>query len=68
MNNLLEPKLIGLMNNDKERLIMGRWPIFSTFRVLSVQYFREMQVVTIINWFLNFHKSLPKGILRGVFS
>jgi hypothetical protein len=49
------------VDDDKKRLIVGSFPVLFTLCGLSIQDFRELQVVTIVNGFLNFHKSLPKN-------
>jgi hypothetical protein len=46
--DLLEPKLIDLMDDDEEHLIVAFFRRLETFRMLTVQDFIELYIVGIV--------------------
>jgi hypothetical protein len=49
MMKLLEPKLIGLMNDDEKHFIMGRQILFIAFGKLRIKNSIKLQVIVIVH-------------------
>jgi hypothetical protein len=47
---LLEPKLIGLMYDDKQHLVMSRLPPPKTLGMLGIQDLVQLQIIAIMNF------------------
>jgi hypothetical protein len=60
--DLLEPELIDLMDDNEEHLIVAFFRQPKTFRMLTVQYFIELDVVGIIKLI---HRFSPGPSLRA---
>jgi hypothetical protein len=50
MMQLLEPKFIGLVNNNEEHFIVRRTILPAAFRILCVENFVELEVIVIVNF------------------
>ena len=49
VQNLLEPKLVGLVHDDEQHLIVGRLAVIFTLHVLGIEQFVELQIVGVVD-------------------
>ena len=52
VQDLLEPKLICLMHDDEEHLVVSRYPNESAFQMLTIQQLFKPQVLSVLNLFI----------------
>lgn len=58
VDDLLEPKLVCLMDNDEQHLIICPNAFLSAFRLLGIEYFIKLEVIAVVNWstVFSFHR------------